>query len=61
VTTRGSGRGLPAGARGEAASGTLVHVAVVVLAAVVAVGAVVTTVRAGDSGARAVWEGVVEG
>jgi hypothetical protein len=51
---------VPASSRGEAASGLLVQVAVGVLSVAVAVGTVVQVVRIGESGAKAVWEGVVQ-
>lgn len=53
------GGGAPEVPAGTAPGGTVVTVVVAVLAVVVAVGAVATTVRIGDSGARAAWTGQV--
>ena len=44
---------------GGPATGTALRVAVAVVASVLAVGATVATMRIGESGSRAVWEGTV--
>lgn len=49
-----------AGSRGEAASGVLVQALVAVLSLAVAAGAVVQVARIGESGSKAVWQGVVD-
>lgn len=60
-TVAGTGRPrVPADARGEASSGLVLQVAVAVLAVAVAAGTVVQVVRIGESGARAVWQGLPE-
>jgi len=51
---------VPADARGEVSSGLVVQVAVAVLAVAVAAGTVVQVARIGESGARAVWQGLPE-
>jgi hypothetical protein len=48
------------GTRGAARPALLVQVAVLLVCAVVAVGTVVTVVRIGESGSRAVWSGVTQ-
>ena len=48
------------GSRGEATPGVLVQGVIAVLAVAVAVGSVVQVVRIGESGSKAVWQGVAD-